>query len=88
MVLVITSSGIPLSQIFVSKVICIQKSVYYEEVSILVTSESSWSITDESFDFYTENKSRFLAFQLYILIKVEYMILLKIKNNAQPIYNY
>ena len=42
--MVITSSGIPLSQIFASKVICILKNVHHDAVGILVTSEGSWSI--------------------------------------------
>ena len=42
---VITSSGIPLSQILVSKVhLFFKKSVHHDVVGILVTSESSWSI--------------------------------------------
>ena len=42
--LLMTSSGISLSQIFVSQVIWIWKSVHRDVVGILVTSESSWSI--------------------------------------------
>ena len=38
---VIPSSGIPLSQIFVSKPICIKKIVHHDVMGILVTSEGS-----------------------------------------------
>ena len=44
-VLLMTSPGIPLSQIIVPKVICIEKSVHDDVVGILVTSESSWSVS-------------------------------------------
>ena len=40
---VISFSGIPLSHIFVSKVICILKSVTHDVVGILVTSKSRLS---------------------------------------------
>ena len=38
---IIISSGIPLSQIFVSKVICILESVHHD---VVVTSGGSWSM--------------------------------------------
>ena len=41
-VFLIISSGIPLSQIFVFRVICILKSVHHDVVGILVTNERSW----------------------------------------------
>ena len=45
-VLISSSSGNGRFQIFVFRVICIYKSVHHDVVGILVTSESSWSITN------------------------------------------
>ena len=42
---VMTSSGIGLIQIFVSKVICILKSVHHDVVGVLVTRKSKLSKT-------------------------------------------
>ena len=61
---VITFSGIPLSQIFVSKVVCIQKSVHHDVVGMLVTSESSWSIP-RAFIILLYNRWRFIKIKSY-----------------------